>query len=171
MKCPACNSSLKGFTINNIQLDACHLGCGGVWFDNRELKKFDETHEPSVNLDIQHKNVQKNSQPYSCPKCTKIKLFPRFSSVKRKVQVDECASCGGVWLDAGEISEIRNEFSTEADRTKAAEEIFNHMFDKDLAKAREKTEKELQSTKLLSNALKFVCPSWYIPGKQKGGAF
>lgn len=171
MKCPACNAQLKVFPINNIQLDACHLGCGGIWFDNHELKKFDETHEPAVNLGIETKAVTKNPQPYTCPKCKNIKLFSRFSSVKRNVEVDECAGCGGIWLDAGEISGIRNEFATEADRTKAAEETFYTMFDKDLAKARDASQKKLQSAKSVSNALKFVCPSWYLPGKQKGGAF
>lgn len=171
MICPACSSQTKVFTVNNIQLDACHLGCGGVWFDNRELKKFDEAHEPSLNLGIEPKKVQKNAQPYACPKCPGIKLFKRFSSVKRKVEVDECAKCGGIWLDAGEIMSIREEFSTEAERVKAAEETFDSMFAKDLAKARADSENKNQSAKIVSNALKFVCPSWYLPGKQKGGAF
>lgn len=130
MKCPACNSQTKVFTVNNIQLDACHLGCGGIWFDNHELKKFDEAHEPSLNLEIVPKTIEKNIQPYSCPKCSGIKLFKRFSSVKRKVEVDECAKCGGVWLDTGEISDIRNEFKNEAERIKAAEEIFDEMIHK-----------------------------------------
>lgn len=158
MKCPACNSVLKEYNVNNVTLDACNSGCGGVWFDNRELKKFDEGHEPSINLGITAKKIHKNTQPYACPKCDNIKLFKRFSSVKRKVEVDECAGCGGIWLDAGEILAIRDEFNTEEDRIRAAEESFGQMFDKDLAKARENT----QSANSVENALKFVSPSWYL---------
>jgi len=66
---------------------------------------------------------------------------------------------------------IREEFPTEAERVKAAEETFDSMFAKDLAKARANSENKNQSAQTVSNALKFVCPSWYLPGKQKGGAF
>jgi Zn-finger nucleic acid-binding protein len=131
MKCPACNSQLKEFVVNNVTLDACNVGCGGLWFDNYELKKFDEAREPNVDIPMDiKKNIQRNPTPFSCPKCDNIKLFQHFSSVKRQVSVDECASCGGVWLDAGELNEIRKEFATEVDRQKAAEQMCSDLIKK-----------------------------------------
>lgn len=159
MNCPACNSHLSEIQVHNVTLDACKSGCGGVWFDNHELKKFDEEHEPLIDLELQpQENIQRNAAPLSCPKCSNIKLFQRFSSVKRKVEIDECPGCGGIWLDAGEIVALREEFKTETDRKKAAEELFDDMFSKDLAAQREKR----QETRNISNAARFYIPSWYI---------
>lgn len=164
MKCPACNSQLKEFTVNNVRLDACNVGCGGVWFDNHELKKFDEAHEPVMDLVIEPQaNIKRNPAPLSCPKCSNIKLFQRFSSVKRHVEVDECAGCGGIWLDSGEMSSLRNEFKSEEDRKKAASDLFKDMFSKDLKAQREK----YQDARSISNAMKFMSPSWYLKGKSK----
>ncbi len=163
MKCPACNSQLNNFNIDNVSLDACNLGCGGVWFDNHELKKFDEAHEPLVDLNIEPKeNLHRNPAPLSCPKCNGIKLFQRFSSIKRKVEVDECAGCGGIWLDSGEILALRNEFATEDERKRAAEDILESLFSKDLSAQR----KKYQEARQISNAMRFFSPSWYINKKR-----
>ena len=44
-----------------------------------------------------------------CPKCGDIVLMRHYYSKKRGVVVDECPSCGGFWLDAGELEQIRSE--------------------------------------------------------------
>ena len=41
MICPACGHLLKKIHVNAVEVDACHGGCGGLWFDNFELKRFD----------------------------------------------------------------------------------------------------------------------------------
>ena len=42
--CPACGKKMhKVFmTEQNLNIDVCLDGCGGIYFDNREFKKFDE---------------------------------------------------------------------------------------------------------------------------------
>ena len=40
MNCPACGNVLKEMTVSDISVDVCQGGCGGIWFDNFELKKF-----------------------------------------------------------------------------------------------------------------------------------
>ncbi len=45
MNCPACKNTLEAITIENITLDVCQNGCGGIWFDNFELMKIDEPDE------------------------------------------------------------------------------------------------------------------------------
>ena len=37
----------------------------------------------------------------TCPRCGGAQLVPRMT--KQGVEVDGCSSCGGVWLDKGEI--------------------------------------------------------------------
>ena len=38
----------------------------------------------------------------NCPRCSSP-LHPR---VKKGVEIDYCNSCGGIWLDAGELDKI-----------------------------------------------------------------
>ena len=45
MNCPACKRVLEQLTVGDVTVDACRGGCGGIWFDNLELEKFDEPHE------------------------------------------------------------------------------------------------------------------------------
>jgi Zn-finger nucleic acid-binding protein len=44
-----------------------------------------------------------------CPRCAEIRLHRHFFSAKRRVEVDQCPNCGGYWLDAGELEQIRAE--------------------------------------------------------------
>ena len=45
MNCLACDRGLSEMTVGDITVDVCKGDCGGVWFDNFELQKFDESHE------------------------------------------------------------------------------------------------------------------------------
>ena len=45
MNCPACGNVLEEMKVGDVMVDVCQGGCGGIWFDNYELEKFDEPHE------------------------------------------------------------------------------------------------------------------------------
>ncbi len=94
-----------------------------------------------------------------------------FVSTKHQVEVDECSGCGGIWLDCGELGQIRNQFKTEEKRGAAAEKYFADVFDSDLMKVQEESEAQLQKSRRFANMFKFITPSYYIPGDQDGGAF
>ena len=92
-------------------------------------------------------------------------------SAKRQVTVDECPECGGHWLDPGELATIRTEYASETDRERAAQEYFSDLFDAGLAAEHARTEEDLARPRRFAHALRFLCPSYYIPGKQEWGAF
>jgi Zn-finger nucleic acid-binding protein len=98
-------------------------------------------------------------------------MIRRFSSVKRKIEVDECGNCAGIWLDMGELEQIRSEFNTEHDRTKAAEKCLIELFGVKMADQQNQSQEQLQKAKRIAHAFRFICPSYYLPGKQKSGAF
>lgn len=113
MKCPACDYDLTEMELGGVKVDACHGGCGGIWFDAFELQRVDEQREvPSQhllrvqrdpNLRVDH------SRKRACPRCTGVKLKRHFFSVRKQVEVDHCPNCAGYWLDAGELEKIRAE--------------------------------------------------------------
>ena len=175
MKCPACGNMLQEVTVEDVTVDVCKGGCGGIWFDQFELKKFDEPHESAGQalLDVERDQsiTVDRTKRLNCPKCDDIVMMRHFFSVKKDVEVDECPGCGGFWLDAGELGTIRSLFETEEERHKAADEYFSEVFGDKLAAMRAENEIKLNKARKISNMFRFICPTYYIPGKQDWGAF
>ncbi|MHC4643680.1 MAG: TFIIB-type zinc ribbon-containing protein [Planctomycetota bacterium] len=175
MNCPACGNILQEKTVADVVVDVCQGGCGGIWFDNFEIQKFDEPHESAGEalLDIERDEsiVIDHTKRLKCPACDDMVMMRHFFSVKKEVEVDECPGCGGFWLDAGELNKIRSLFNTEEERHKAAEEYFSEVFGGELAAMEDEDQAKLNKVLKISNMFRFICPSYYIPGKQDWGAF
>ena len=175
MKCPACENMLQEVTVGDVAVDVCKGGCGGIWFDNFELKKFDEPHESAGQalLDIERDEslIVDHTKKLKCPKCDDVVMMRHFFSVKKGVEVDECPTCAGFWLDAGELRKIRSLFNTEQERHKAAEEYFEDVFGDHWKAMKAENEEKLAKTRKIVNMFRYICPTNYIPGKQDWGAF
>lgn len=174
MKCPACDAELSEVVVNGVTLNACTTRCGGIWFDQFELRKFDEPYEPAGDLLTLTRAPGVTIDPNKvrmCPKCVSIRLTRHFFSIKRQVAVEECPRCGGYWLDAGELLAIRSEFPTEKDRIRAAEEYFEDVFGPEFHAQAQKDQASLERARRVAHMFRFICPSYYIPGKQPWGAF
>jgi Zn-finger nucleic acid-binding protein len=175
MQCPACDNELNEVIVGDIKVDVCKQGCGGIWFDIFELKRVDEKHEATgeMLLDIEkNPNITvDHSKKRNCPKCKNTIMMRHFFSVKREVEVDECPRCGGFWLDSGELGKIRKQFDTEDARRSAAKNYFSDVFGSDLEKMKQQSEQDREKARRVARMFRFICPSYYIPGKQDWGAF
>ena len=175
MKCPACEHELSQIIAGDITVDVCKGGCGGIWFDRFELQKVDEPHESAgealLDIERNEKVIVDHTKRRRCPKCKNLFMMRHFHSVRMRVEVDECPGCAGYWLDVGELAMIRKEFSTEEERRKAAEAYFSEIFDSHLAEMRAKSEEQAERARKIASMFRFICPSYYIPGKQSWGAF
>lgn len=113
MKCPACFNPLTEIQVGSLKVDVCQGGCGGIWFDAFELERVDEENEaagePLLHIQRDERNVVDNARKRECPRCADMKLHRHFFSARRRVEVDQCPNCGGYWLDAGELEQIRTE--------------------------------------------------------------
>lgn len=172
MKCPACARELSIIDAGEgVLLDICDTGCGGMFFDNFELEKFDEAHEmvdsEIFNIVPPHPltgdNVAEQSSPKRpCPRCENIKMRRFFFSSKRAIQIDQCAGCGGDWLDFDELQKIRGEFKTAGDREKAATALFGVMFDDKIAEARAESNEKVAEAQKFQRMFKILAPStWF----------
>jgi Zn-finger nucleic acid-binding protein len=166
---------LKEVEVKEITVDVCDNGCGGIWFDNYELNKVDEPHESmGEGLLELHKDEQMHvdhDKQRHCPKCETIPMMRHFFSVKHEVEVDECPQCGGYWLDHGELSWLRNLYTSEEERREAAAKYFTDIMDVELEPLRKKSQEQLQKAQKIAHMFRFLCPSYYIPGKQPWGAY
>ena len=174
MKCPRCSNELTEVTAGTTVVEVCKNGCGGLFFDNFELERFDEQHENAEDLlnmkPTEGVNIN-TEERIKCPKCADITMMRHFFSMKKEVELDECPSCGGVWLDNGELENLRSQFKTESERHQATDKYFDQMFAPALKAAEAKNKAKLEKARRFAGMFRFLCPSAYIPGKQDWGAF
>jgi len=176
MNCPACDGPLEERTMSDVKLDVCANGCGGVWFDQFEFRKFDEPHEEvgAALLELEGARTRPTGADdrLACPRCDERGVLRRrFFSTKRQVEVDECPACAGVWLDVGELRDLRSLFESEKARKEAAAAYFDDVFGPQLAAMRAESEQGRDRAARFAHALRFITPSYYIPGDQEWGAY
>ncbi len=122
LKCPACQKNMVKVFVPTagVNVDICLDGCGGIYFDGREFDAVNEEHEDidTILEALKGKTFEKvdESLPRTCPVCGSI-MHKNYSSIKKEIQVDDCYSCGGKFLDNGELIKIREEYDTDAERT------------------------------------------------------
>lgn len=175
MTCPACGQTLSSVQAGSIVVDACVQGCGGLWFDAFELKKVDDGHEAVGEALLSIRPVADapaaNDGKRRCPKCAGVVMFKHYASVRRQVMVDECPGCGGFWLDAGELQQIRSEFASDAEKERTTEATITGQLDATSAGAVAEREANAARAEKVASMFKLICPSNYVPGKQDWGAF
>lgn len=130
LECPACGKVMTKLYIKEagINLDICLDGCGGIFFDNRELEKFDEKHEniEEILTAIENKHFKStdDTETRICPIC-KIPM-PKRGAADGEIQIDVCNICNAKFLDNGELQKIReyeNKNNTKID------ELLNTMYE------------------------------------------
>lgn len=138
LKCPACGKDMEKVFIPNlgINLDICTDGCGGIYFDNREFERFDEKDEDISKIleKISGKEFAPvdQSQTRICPNCG-TKMVKNSSSIHKKIEVDDCYSCGGKFLDNNELQKIREEYDTAEQRDEDILKFVYHEVGRELA--------------------------------------
>ncbi|MBN1505625.1 MAG: zf-TFIIB domain-containing protein [Sedimentisphaerales bacterium] len=160
MKCPACGRTLQTVQVEDVSVEVCKGGCGGLWFDNNELKKFDEPHEAAGDalLDVPRDEKVKvdHIRKRSCPKCDHVVMLRRFFNVKRQVEIDECPRCAGVWLDYGELGTIRKTCTSPQDLERATEEYFREVLGPHFAE--ERVHSDLDASHRITRVFRFLTP-------------
>ena len=140
MKCPACDRQLTPVTVGKVTVDVCYGGCGGIWFDNFELKKVDEPQEfegeKLLRIDRDDHALVDYERRRRCPRCDGIIMMRHYFSNRREVEVDTCPGCNGVWLDAGELAMIRRECAEEKVENQAARDYFSKLWRADFMRER-----------------------------------
>jgi len=118
--CPACGKEMEKIYIpeHGINIDICLNGCGGIFFDNRELEKFDEPQEKidailnAINGKVFQKVDERNNR--ICPCCAH--QMTKTGAANGTVQLDVCYTCGGKFLDNNELMKIRDHKTSNTDK-------------------------------------------------------
>jgi Zn-finger nucleic acid-binding protein len=147
MKCPRTGTKMERVVIDGIEIDLS-LGCGGVWFDGFELEKFDEVHEKAGeilanHMQQYHQALDDPDARLKCPRDTNVVMMRHYYSPKQQIEIDECPQCGGVWLDAEELSAIRELFPTQEHLELAGNKFVQQVMESPEVKNFEQQSKEL----------------------------
>ena len=142
--CPACGKDMKKIKMRKegVFLDVCINGCGGIYFDNRELEKFDENSEDISDLVAAYegKTFKKVDQDIDrvCP-CCGGNFVKNFVSAKREIQIDDCYNCGGKFFDHEELVKMRAQYGNTQERI---DDVVNYIYSNSDGKISEVVNKE-----------------------------
>ncbi|PJB21351.1 MAG: transcription factor [Euryarchaeota archaeon CG_4_9_14_3_um_filter_38_12] len=105
IECPRCWVKMNQTEINvlgpNVIIDVCPK-CNGVWFDKGELKKILKDRKLS---DYLTKNIgTQTKSELVCPRCGGLMDIEKAE----EIEVDVCLECNGVWLDQGELEDLKS---------------------------------------------------------------
>lgn len=129
--CPACDKEMAKIYIKdaNVNIDVCLDGCGGIFFDNRELEKFDEEHENADKIleAINGKNFEtvEEKEVRICPICN-VSMVKQGSGAEG-IEIDVCNVCGSKFLDNGELIKIREMINDKEFQDKVNSEVDNYI--------------------------------------------
>ena len=158
INCPACGKKMKKIFVkeSGFNIDICTDGCGGIFFDNKELKNFDEQHEilDETILEVESREfppVDDDADRF-CPACG-AKMVKLGTKAQGSIRVDECYTCGGKFLDHGELTRMRAEFATEKQRREDAVKYLYSQIGEELAGDRSLTRKNIPLHKKFVNLL------------------
>jgi len=120
LRCPACGHKLAERAMDDLSVDVCKDGCGGIWFDNGEITDVDDrdeaTGEALAEIAERWASAVDHTRKRACPRCDGILMLKRQFGPRQPVEIDECPGCGGIWLDAGELKAIRGAFEGREER-------------------------------------------------------
>ena len=108
LTCPKCEMALSHAEVGGIVIDHCPK-CRGIWFDEHEMGQvlgFLEHHGSALRA-LMRGALQEdlNRRPARCPR-DGSNLRRVCSPRNRKVVLDTCPRCSGIWLDGGELREL-----------------------------------------------------------------
>jgi len=170
MKCPRDESELVEKTIAGVTIDVCQ-SCGGIWFDNFEVKSFDEEHETAGDelllLIEQFRTTDVDlTKQLTSPRHSDIVMQRRFWSPAKQIEIDQCPKSGGLWLDGGELAQLRALFATEEERQAACKALVADVVENSsFAEEREASQEALKNAEQVYSFFRFICPSFWLSEK------
>lgn len=112
LDCPRCRvGNLHEIEIGEVLIDRCDT-CAGLWFDNDEVGDIAGPKGVGRRIEGALPPVENALPKMACPRCPEVALrrlrIDRPDPNARAAVVFRCVSCGGTWLDRGELCEYED---------------------------------------------------------------
>ncbi|MBE9128690.1 MULTISPECIES: zf-TFIIB domain-containing protein [unclassified Coleofasciculus] len=122
LKCPKCQGNLQAVVYAEIEVDRC-TDCQGIWFDSQEAQMLKEI-QGSESIDTGDPQIGSKFNAIgdiNCPKC-KTKMTKMVDLEQSHIWYEKCPICYGIWFDAGEFKDYKEE---------GIQDIFRGIFSKE----------------------------------------
>ena len=104
-KCPRDKQVMSEQEAGEAKLDVCKK-CGGQFFDSGEMfAAFGIKADPSY-WDRPETGGSVSQSELQCSECNVFMLKQDVKYEGDHVEIDRCGTCGGIWLDKGEVETI-----------------------------------------------------------------
>jgi uncharacterized protein len=107
MACPKCQAPMSVVMAGEVAADRC-TACAGVWLDALELDKLLEARKTARHVDVgveADRQTLPRQKTYLCPR-DRSHLIVLTDRSQRHVKYESCTVCGGIFLDAGELTDL-----------------------------------------------------------------
>ncbi len=166
MKCPACQETMKTEDFGGVEVDVCKSGCKGIWFDWHELTRLDESHEgfgEALREAVESPRANDEGRGrLNCPRCAMPMHAHRYPRAQQ-VNVDECYSCGGMFLDSGEFHAVREEHMTDAEQEAYVQDLLEDV--PAMHALREDTERMTLRADALRHMTRYLRLGYWVTGE------
>lgn len=112
MQCPKCAANMKTVHYEEIEVDRCSA-CRGIWFDmleHEDLKRLAGSEAIDTGAGVPGLNEVTRIQ---CPRCA-VPLIHMAVAGQPHIGYEACTVCYGLYFDAGEFSDFREDTFAEA---------------------------------------------------------
>lgn len=109
MKCPKCAAGMATVSFAGIDVERCHA-CHGLWFDaleHEDLRRIDGSERIDDGLSAVGRAFDVDA-PLRCPSCAGA-MVRMVDTRQSHLWFESCTSCHGVFFDAGEFRDFKDE--------------------------------------------------------------
>ena len=106
LTCPRCKGSMAVKIVGDAEIDIC-TKCEATFFDVGELfAALGTSADPSYwDRDGNAKILRESG--FNCPRCKGGMLLQEITQSDKKVEIDRCTKCEGLFLDKGEAEALQ----------------------------------------------------------------
>ena len=114
--CPKCAATMEPIEFDGVQIDRCGV-CHGLWFDMLEHEDL-KAISGSEAVDVGSADIGRANDGHSrirCPVCDQP-MIAMVVAAQPHIRYEACTVCYGLYFDAGEFSDFREETFVETAR-------------------------------------------------------
>lgn len=158
--CPACGKRMEKIYIERINkhIDICSQGCGGIFFDNREMEHFCNKNDNIDEILAIYENKDFKTIPDDkeilCPYCGAKMVKIGNGTADESFKIDCCYTCGAKFLNGYELQKLQNAPQFNEDVAQKYKDWFMSMYGEDMDRLNEQYAKIKPDKNFIRNLIK-----------------
>lgn len=109
LTCPKCAEVMEPIRFGETEVDRC-TGCAGIFFDiseHEDLRKLEGSEEIDTGDRVAGR-ILDDQRDIDCPACG-MRMVELVALKRRDIRYEKCSQCYGVFLDAGEFTDFKQD--------------------------------------------------------------